>query len=57
VDVAGFVKVLPMGDGQDKSPRGIDHLKNIIDLDDLPRSRSFTTTFHRVPAAPVALPL
>jgi hypothetical protein len=33
-----LVKVLSVGHGQDKTPRGIDDLKDIIDLHDLPRA-------------------
>jgi hypothetical protein len=34
--LAGLVKVLPVADGQDKSPRSIDHLKTVLVVDDLP---------------------
>jgi hypothetical protein len=37
VGVPGFVKVLPVRDGQDKPPGRIDHLEAVVELDDLSR--------------------
>jgi hypothetical protein len=37
VGVEGFVNVLPVRDGQDKPPGRIDHLKAVVELDDLSR--------------------